>query len=200
MTFDRDAGSSDALLTDLYLDALLAGAVLAADGAPRLDPAARDAADRLRRDLVRIHPSFRFEERLATRLAEAAVALRMPVAAGAEGHVVPFHRGGDDPGDPGDAIDPLLPGAPPALADPARRAAGRPLLIGGALTSAALSIAGAAWVAWRLGRPRNDSPMARAARAVREARELAPGAVTVATGGDRRRGRRAGRNGRRRLD
>jgi hypothetical protein len=39
------------------------------------------------------------------------------------------------------------------------------------LTSAALSIAGAAFVAWRLGRPgRTSSPMARAARAVREGR------------------------------
>ena len=42
---------------------------------------------------------------------------------------------------------------------------GRPLLIGGALTSAVLSIAGAAYVAWRIRRaPR--SPMARAVRAV----------------------------------
>ena len=55
----------------------------APDGAAgELDPAARRAADRLRHDLVRVHPSFRFEERLATRLAEAAVALRVPLAAG----------------------------------------------------------------------------------------------------------------------
>ena len=79
---DRDAASSEALLTDLYLDTLLAGAVLDAtdrgasrDPSAHLDPAARHAADRLRRDLVRVHPSFRFEERLATRLAEAAMAL-----------------------------------------------------------------------------------------------------------------------------
>src|SRR4029079_9727842 len=50
---DRDGSSADALLTDLYLDALLASAVLGAgavgeDGAngPDLDPAARFAADR----------------------------------------------------------------------------------------------------------------------------------------------------------
>jgi hypothetical protein len=199
MTFDRDGASSDALLTDLYLDALLAGAVLDGDdgGARRLDPAARDAADRLRRDLVRVHPSFRFEERLATRLAEAAVALRMPVAAGAEGRVVPLRRvpGQADPGDPaeGGAFDH---GAPPD-ADPGRRPGGRPLLIGGALTSAALSIAGAAWVAWRLGRPRTDTPLARAARAVREARELAlQGALAM---GDRPHPRRSGRSPRRGL-
>ena len=79
MPADRDALSTDALLTDLYLDALLAGAVLDAAGvgspdsaqavaSAGLDPAARRAADRLRHDLVRVHPSFRFEERLATRL------------------------------------------------------------------------------------------------------------------------------------
>ena len=46
---------------------------------------------------------------------------------------------------------------------------GRPLLIGGALTSAALSIAGAAYVAWRLNRP-PASAMVRAARAVARTR------------------------------
>jgi hypothetical protein len=224
MTFDRETATTDALLTDLYLDALLAGAVLdaaAADGAtatpgrgPRLDPAARDAADRLRRDLVRVHPSFRFEERLATRLAEAAVAMRLPVAAGAEGRVVPFRPGGpaaEQPletsasGDLADrsAIDPLVPDA--TSGDPARRPAPRPLLIGGALTSAAISIAGAAWVAWRLGRPsRGSSPMVRAARAVRESRTIGPGTVTLAIEpglkGAGRAVRTARRSTRRRLD
>ena len=181
MTFDRETASTDALLTDLYLDALLAGAVLdVVDGiahpdaagrpGPRLDPAARRAADRLRRDLVRVHPSFRFEERLATRLAEAAVALRVPVAAGAEGRVVPFRPSPGDPLDP-DAMVPVAQEvAEGLLLDARRRPNGRPLLIGGALTSAALSIAGAAYVAWRRGRPVRDDPMARAARAVREAR------------------------------
>jgi hypothetical protein len=198
MTLDRDAVSSDALLTDLYLDALLAGGVLAGDdgAGTRLDPAARDAADRLRRDLVRVHPSFRFEERLATRLAEAAVALRVPLAAGDEGRIVPLHRRADDPdgdaargagGEGDDATD-------VAGADGSRRPPARPLLIGGALTSAALSIAGAAWVAWRLGRPHADTPMARAARAVREARELALDGVVSSTTRPRR--RRAGRSGR----
>jgi hypothetical protein len=201
MTLDRDAAATDALLTDLYLDALLAGVVLDAvaagtpdDAAGQLDPAARRAADRLRHDLVRVHPSFRFEERLATRLAEAAVAMRVPLAVGAEGRVVAFR--------PGPALD-LDPGAvapdasahrgevaptPPAAegiepdGDPARRVPARPLLIGGALTSAALSIAGAAFVAWRLGRPgRASTPMARAARAVRDARLTSSLGSTVAT-------------------
>ena len=50
-----------------------------------------------------------------------------------------------------------------------------PLLIGGALTSAAISIAGAAaYVAWRWARPgRGASPMVRAARAVRTRRSAA---------------------------
>ncbi len=197
MTLDRDTGSSDALLTDLYLDALLAGAVLETNGEPRLDPAARDAADRLRRDLVRVHPSFRFEERLATRLAEAAVALRVPLAAGAEGRIVPIRPPNDD-GPPLDEdglpLDPDLADGPDAVRRPPR-----PLLIGGALTSAALSIAGAAWVAWRLGRPRSDSAMARAARAVREARETGPAIVATAARA-KPRSRRPSRERRRRLD
>jgi hypothetical protein len=184
MPFDRDASSADALLTDLYLDAILAGRPFRADdGAAgpgpavpsggRLDPAIRAISERLRHDLVRVHPSFRFEERLATRLAEAAMELRIPTAVGAEGHVVPFRAPALGP-----AATPGIGGADPMvgddlLADPSidRRDLARPLLIGGALTSAALSIAGAALVAWRRTRP--GSPMVRAARAVREARDAA---------------------------
>jgi hypothetical protein len=201
MTLDRDAAATDALLTDLYLDALLAGVVLDAvaagtpdDPAGQLHPAARRAADRLRHDLVRVHPSFRFEERLATRLAEAAVAMRVPIAVGAEGRLVAFRPGPPLDLDPGVVLsdaDPV-PGEqvtqPPRAdriesdADPARRVPNRPLLIGGALTSAALSIAGAAFVAWRLGRPgRAATPMARAARAVRDARLASSIGSTVAT-------------------
>ncbi len=54
------------------------------------------------------------------------------------------------------------------VSDP-RTVFGRPLLIGGALTSAALSLAGAVYVAWRLNRPAGG-PMARAARAVARTR------------------------------
>jgi hypothetical protein len=147
---------------------VLAGVVrhaAAGDGDPStldrdLDPAARRAADRLRRDLVRVHPSFRFEERLATRLAEAAIAMRVPAAAGAEGRIVPF-RAGPYP------FDPAAPGDDESENGP--RDLSRPLLIGGALTSAALSLAGAALVAWRRGRPRNASAMGRAVRAAHAA-------------------------------
>ena len=102
--FERDASEVEALLTDRYLESVLArvGTDLGpADAA--LDPALRLASDRLRRDLVRVHPSFRFEERLAARLAEAAAALRMPAAVGAEGSVIPFVGAGasaDDGFDP----------------------------------------------------------------------------------------------------
>ena len=217
MTLDRDAPAGEALLTDLYLDALLAGMVrdVAASGTPddiaaRLDPAARQAAERLRHDLVRVHPSFRFEERLATRLAAAAVAMRVSVAAGGDGRIVAFRPGAPADLDPGlvppaasqdtdeTAIvaapeplgaeplgaDPLGPEALGLDADPARRVPTRPLLIGGALTSAALSLAGAAFVAWRLGRPgRTATPMARAARAVRDARLPSSIGSTVAQAG-----------------
>jgi hypothetical protein len=189
--FDRDASTADALLTDLYLDAILAGRPLRADdeaaqpGAAgrsegRLDPAIRAASERLRHDLIRVHPSFRFEERLATRLAEAAVELRIPTAVGAEGHVVPFRAPPFGPAAaPGIGAREATP-VDDLLADPSgdRRDLARPLLIGGALTSAALSLAGAALVAWRRTRP--GSPMARAARAVREARDAAAsGAVAL---------------------
>ncbi|HEU0236213.1 MAG TPA: hypothetical protein VFR14_07200 [Candidatus Limnocylindrales bacterium] len=154
MTFaGRDALEVDALRTDRYLESLLAAHERRAADAPAdpdLDPSVRDAATRLGRDLVRLHPSFRFEERLAARLAQVAASMRLPAAAGAEGVTIGL----------------LPPALPDADVDPARdpddvdlevqaglQAIPRPILIGGALTSAALSIAGAAWVAWRRSRP-----------------------------------------------
>ena len=163
--FERDGTEVEALLTDLYLEAVLArSGTVFGPGDAKLDPALRAASDRLRRDFVRVHPSFRFEERLATRLAETAALLRLPAAVGAESSVIPFGRSGiASP----DGFDPL------AIDDPEsdRRELNRPLIIGGALTSAAISLAGAAFVAWRWARPaRSVSPMVRAARAVRNAR------------------------------
>ena len=171
----RDAAEADALVTDRYLESLLAADDRGAIDAPAdsaLDGRVRDAAARLRRDLVRVHPSFRFEERLATRLLESARSMRLAPAAGGSGGVVTI----------GPIESPQFPGPDPAfdpLADPADAATGlpRPLLIGGALTSAALSLAGAAWVAWRRTRPAARSPMARAARAVRAAQADRPRAV-----------------------
>jgi hypothetical protein len=162
--FERDGTEVEALLTDLYLERVLSrqGTDLG-PGDADLDPALRAASDRLRRDLTRVHPSFRFEERLALRLAEAAAAARLPAAAGAGGGIVTFRRAAATHDD---GFDPLA-----IDADDERRELPVPLLIGG-LTSAALSLAGAAaYVAWRWSRPaRGGSAMVRAARAVREAR------------------------------
>jgi hypothetical protein len=196
MHFDRDASAADALLTDFYLDAILAGLSLSGEtaaargsgteaAAGRLDPAIRATSERLRRDLVRVHPSFRFEERLATRLAEAAVQIRMPRAVGDAGHVVAFRPSSRRPASDRARVAETL-RVDRILGDPAafdRRDLTRPLLIGGALTSAALSLAGAALVAWRWTRP--ASPMSRAARAVRDARDAAMATARVPIGSRR---------------
>ena len=146
----RDVGEVEALITDRYLDSLLA--VRPTDGAPLDDPglsvgaAVRAVSRRLATDLPRFHPSFRFEERLALRLAEVAASMRLPVAAGGEGQIVP--------------IRPLEPATPDDdRGDP------RPLIIGGAVAASAISLAGA-WLAWR----RRTSPMARAVRAAHHLR------------------------------
>ncbi len=154
----RDGGEIEALITDRYLEALLAtaaGEQLAVSTSDRVDPAVRAATARLRDDLPRLHPSFRFEERLARRLAEVAAGVRIPAAAGSEGTVVPIRFVG-----PGLDDDDLLFDGP--LDERPDRV--RPLLIGGALTSAALSLAGAAYVAWRRTHP-TLTPMERAIRA-----------------------------------
>jgi hypothetical protein len=151
----RDGDQVDAMLTDRYLDALLSAHAVGAERIPastRLDPGARHAADRLSRELPRFHPSFRFEEGLWLRLAEVAHGMRPGAAA-----------------DPDQATITTL-AALAALVDGPDQdhdatVAVRPLLVGGALTSAALSLAGAAYVAWRLSRP-SAAPMARAVRAV----------------------------------
>ncbi|MHB8460069.1 MAG: hypothetical protein ACYDAK_01885 [Candidatus Limnocylindrales bacterium] len=124
---------AEALRTERYLDALLAAGDRHAIDVPApsdLDPAVRIAARQLVAELGRVHPSFRFEERLATRLASVGV-----TSAGAAG-VVPWPDLGERP----------------AVGSAAAHRV-RPLLIGGAVTSAALSLAGAAFVAWRHTRP-----------------------------------------------
>jgi hypothetical protein len=165
----RDAREVDALVTDRYLEGLLAAHARGADRSPHTtasepDADVRRAADRLSTGLPRLHPSFRFEEALAARLAEVAARMGLSAAAGAEGLVVPIRTAGLPVDGPDDAAD-----AGPAEGDP--RGIGRPLLIGGALTSAAISIAGAAYVAWRLNRP-PSSAMVRAARAVARTRPV----------------------------
>ena len=196
-----DAMDVEALQTDRYLDALLSAVERRAPDVPAdpaVDAALRLAARRLRDELVRTHPSFRFEERLARRLADAAARMRLATAAGgeAEAAIIPFPAplladpalaaelanpdlaallGARDPA-PAAPGFPAAPAGPPSL--PFRPVVARPLLVGGALTSAALSLAGAAFVAWRLTRGAPTDPMARAVRAARAARAAATSAAT----------------------
>jgi hypothetical protein len=176
---DRDATPVDALVADRYLDALLAATDRGAGDAPAdaaLDPDVREAVRVLRRALVRVHPSFRFEERLASRLAELASVQANPARVAAGGSVVPFPA--SSLGDP--ELDAILGGRlDPSAADredgdarsvPDRR----PLLVTGAITSAAISLAGVAWVAWRASRPSGRrSAMGRAARTAHARRDAA---------------------------
>jgi hypothetical protein len=90
-------------------------------------------AVRLARDLPRYHPSFRFEEDLAARLAGVA-------ARAGDGTLVPFPTRAHDHR----AVDPRWRG-------------GHPVVVGGVLTSAAISVIGAVLVAWRLRRPFDPS-------------------------------------------
>ncbi len=141
----RESVEVEALRTDRYLDGLLGGTEHPGSGP---DAGLVATAARLRRDLTRVHPSFRFEERLARRLGDIAAAMRLPAAAGAEGTsppVLPFPIGPDFDPAAADDLD-----AEPGSGMP------RPVLIGGAVASAAISLAGAALVAWRLGRASGD--------------------------------------------
>jgi hypothetical protein len=240
-----DAMEVEALQTDRYLEALLAAVERRASDVPAdatVDPTLRRAARRLRDELVRTHPSFRFEERLARRLADAAVRMRLATAAGgeAEAALIPFPTPlladpmlvaelanpelaallgvreaaiptGDEAAagamaagveaaagamaagveadagamaaDPAGSSPTTATSTTPsdALAAPLRPAGPRPLFVGGALTSAALSLAGAAFVAWRLTRGAPADPMARAVRAARAAREPATATTTRLT-------------------
>jgi hypothetical protein len=150
----RDVGEIEALVTDRYLDSLLAGRDAPGPSAD-LDSAVRVVSRRLAADLPRFHPSFRFEERLALRLAEMAAAMRRPLAAGAEREVtaIPFREARS-------TSDPLA-----LLPDDeaGERPDPRPFLVSGAVAASALSLAGAAWIVWR--RRGSGSVMARAARA-----------------------------------
>jgi hypothetical protein len=147
--------------------------------------------------MVRVHPSFRFEERLAARIAGMAAQVR-PVAASAAssaagGTVLAFPGAAGTTGaagasSPNGAPDPLLDAIlcgdlDPSDAGAVARAVSppgprRPFIVGGAITSAAISIAGVAWVAWRASHPA-EGPVARAARPARSRR----GAAVVLPGG-----------------
>jgi hypothetical protein len=141
----------EALVVDRYLDALLGRRPAEVADLP---PALRTAAGALASDLPRFHPSFRFEEHLAMRLVRAAQSADVPVAAGSGGDVVAF------------------PAQPETLAGQSAGGTMRPVVIGSVLTSAALSLAGAAFVAWRRSHTSPEAAMARAVRAVVRSRPI----------------------------
>ncbi len=184
---DRDAAQVDALVADRYLDALLAAGERRAHDVPAdaaLAPDLRHAARVLRRSLVRVHPSFRFEERLATRLADLAAAQSgSALAAAGGGSVIQFPVAAADPASADPLLDAILRGDldPTDSAATRRAAAGppdrRPIIVGGAaITSAAISIVGVAIVAWRASRPDarpGSGLMGRAARSAHARRAAA---------------------------
>jgi hypothetical protein len=145
-------GEIEAFVVDRYLDSLIARVPHDATEVPA---ELRETSERLARDLPRYHPSFRFEEQLAARLAAAGD--------GRSGDVVDFAARASTP------IPASAAARRGADANDDRLVPVHPVVIGGVLTSAAISLAGAAWVAWRRGRPPID-PMTRAVRAVSRAR------------------------------
>jgi hypothetical protein len=168
----------EALITDRYLDSLLTLAPShdergRANGEPLDDleasvgAAVRTISRRLATDLPRFHPSFRFEERVALRLAQVAASMRLPMAAGAGGQL-PRAASLSTAAAPLASITRIPVGSGVAnhgVGDDSDRDS-RPLLIGGAVAASAISLAGA-WLAWR----RRTSPMARAVRAAHAFRQ-----------------------------
>lgn len=112
-----------AIQVDTYLERLLSGGPAPIELDLDDDPGLGDVARMLRARLVRFHPSFRFEERLAKRLRQEALGARVR-----RSEVIPF-----------------------SVADDGRERRGRSLLVGGAIASGVsiASLAGAAVVAWR---------------------------------------------------
>ena len=146
MTFGQTArdGEIEAFVVDRYLESLLSRGPRDETDVPGDLQA---TAERLARSLPRYHPSFRFEEDLAARLQAAA--------AGRLGSILSFP-----------ATSPT-----PATGEPRDEPLVRPIVMRGVITSAALSIAGAAYVAWRRNRPPAHA-MTRAVRAVARTRPV----------------------------
>lgn len=150
-------GSRDARRTELYLDGLMDAEERGADTAPMdmdLDPEVLLAARGLRAGLVRVHPSFRFEEGLAARLAQTAARMSQPAPAFATA-----------PSAAAESVAATVSSA----AHRRNLTPSKPLMVGGVgVASAALSL-GAVYVAWRWSRG-SRTPMVRAARAARSGR------------------------------
>jgi hypothetical protein len=186
-------GTRDARRTERYLNGLMSADDRRASEMPvdtDLDPAVRFAAGELRAGLVRVHPSFRFEESLSARLAAGAVRLRLglPVEADAiaePGTVAPFRGRSALGAGPAEVSAEAAAQAAAQAAEAVTTAVqshavwpaaafrrlpdmtarpSRPFIVGGVgVASAAISI-GAVYVAWRYSHPAS-SRMGRAARA-----------------------------------
>lgn len=181
-----DGGARDARRTERFLDGIMEAEERGAAAAPAdldLDPGVLLAAHELRADLVRVHPSFRFEEGLASRLAQTGGRMQrtrddLEPALGAAS-IAPFRvrraaaaeQDSDVPhpqAAPGSGVAPAL------RRLPLSGRPSRPFVFGGVgVASAAISI-GAVYVAWRWSRA-SQSPMVRAVRAGRAGRAYASG-------------------------
>ena len=146
----------DGIQLDTYIDRLLAGPEAgpsAVEALPAVEEGMAETATRLRTELVRFHPSFRFEERLARRLMEVAEAQWRGVLVGREQFAQPVVLAAA-PGATG------LRGAGRAGIAEGRHTVPddrhRGLLVGGAIASGVIasgvSLAGAGIVAWRRAR------------------------------------------------
>ena len=129
-----------AFQVDTYLDRLLAShesQLAPVDELASLDAELAATASALQHALVRFHPSFGFEERLASRL--HAAARQLPGTQDTPGRLIAF------PGGPAGSID-----------DGAADRRSRALLVGGAIASGVIasgvSLAGAMLFAWRRAR------------------------------------------------
>lgn len=181
------AADAAVLRSDAYVEELLASREPAVPPAD-LDPEVRNAADLLAAALVRFHPSFRFEEELASRLRRLTASTGGPRVALLDGGRVVTLQPTAAP-TAFSAAPTALSAAPTALsaapvsgevkplhAADARGARDdahgqrlqqadvfpRQVLMGGAIASG-VSLAGVALVAWRLGGPAGIVRRARAA-------------------------------------
>lgn len=185
------SATRNARRTERYLDGLVAADERRADEMPvdtDMDPAIRVAAGQLRAGLVRVHPSFRFEESLAARLAASADRMKaglpaeLPPAEVAGGTLAAFRGAGAAGADFGVVVVGAAAGESAAtpridlshsaatvvrgLTDVAARPR-RPLIVGGVgVASAAISL-GAVYVAWRHSHP-TSGRMSRAVRAAHD--------------------------------
>jgi hypothetical protein len=188
----------DAERTERYVDELIA-ADRAAGDVPLdadVDPLVHGAARRLRADLIRVHPSFRFEESLAERLAAAAVRIEagmpaeivrtapldgeaQPVGATVTVFPLTIASASRDTGLPPSACRAILPAAAFRRLPEVTSRSSRPFIVGGVgVASAAISL-GAVYVAWRHSRPGNG----RMSRAIKAAHGRSAGSSRVRRSG-----------------